>query len=74
MRALVFLLKLLLKIVMVPVIPLSLSHSQKARIRAKRKSGGRRGEETPFLPPQMGYLSRLRKFGELCQYLFNSVP
>jgi len=26
---------------------------QKTRIPAKRKSGGRCGEETPFLPPQM---------------------
>jgi hypothetical protein len=27
--------------------------------RQKRKSGGRCGEETPFLPPQMEYLSLL---------------
>jgi len=32
---------------------------QKTRIPAKRKSGGRCGEETPFLPPQMEYLSLL---------------
>ena len=35
------------------------SPDRKISIPAKRKSGGRCGEETPFLPPQMEYLSLL---------------
>jgi hypothetical protein len=38
---------------------LSGADRQKTRIQTKRKSGGRCGEETPFLPPQMEYLSLL---------------
>ena len=38
---------------------LSGTDRQKTRIQTKRKSGGRCGEETPFLPPQMEYLSLL---------------
>ena len=40
----------------------------------KEKAEEGAAKRTPFLPPQMGYLSRLRKFGELGQYLLDSLP
>ncbi len=40
----------------------------------KEKTEGRRGEETPFLPPQMGQMSLLRKFGELGKDFPHALP
>ena len=40
----------------------------------KRKAGRGAAKRTPFLPPQMGNMPRLRKFGKLGQYLFHARP
>ncbi|MCR0532602.1 hypothetical protein MKC55_24990, partial [[Clostridium] innocuum] len=43
------------------LIPLSLSHSQKARIWVKRKSGGRRGEKNAVPPSADGVFVLIMK-------------
>jgi len=40
----------------------------------KKKAEGGAAKRTPVLPPQMGYISLLRKIGELGQDFLHALP